>query len=287
MCGIVGYIGKENAADVLLDGLRRLEYRGYDSAGLAVYDGKDLSFRRSVGKLSALEEVLRKEPVRGTAGIGHTRWATHGLPTEENAHPHRDASGRVAVVHNGIIENYAALKSDLRGRGWKFVSQTDTEAVAHLISEALKKKDPKEGPRAFVEGVREALKLVRGAYALGIVSADYPDVVMGAKQECPLIVGVGDGELFLASDVPAVLNRTRRVIFLDDGELVVLTRTGYEVFKIATGELVQKKVTNVTWDAIQAEKSGYRHFMLKEIHEQPLAIDDTLRGRYNVDDFTV
>jgi glutamine---fructose-6-phosphate transaminase (isomerizing) len=287
MCGIVGYIGKENASDVLIDGLRRLEYRGYDSAGVVVVDGKDLDVRRSVGKLSALEGVLRKEPLSGHVGVGHTRWATHGSPTEENAHPHRDASGRVAVVHNGIIENYAALKADLRGKGCSFVSQTDTEAVVHLISQALKKQDPKRGPRAFAEAVMEALKEVKGAYALGIVSADYPDVIIGARKECPLIVGVGDGEHFLASDIPAVLSRTRRVVFLEDGELVILTRDGFEVLKTATADPVVKKVMNVTWDAIQAEKGGYRHFMIKEIHEQPRAIEDTLRGRYNVDDFSV
>jgi glucosamine--fructose-6-phosphate aminotransferase (isomerizing) len=287
MCGIVGYVGNENASEVLLDGLRRLEYRGYDSAGMVVLDGKALSIRRSVGKLAALEAVLRREPLSGSMGIGHTRWATHGRPTEENAHPHRDASGRVAVVHNGIIENYPVLKANLRERGCVFTSQTDTEAVVHLIAEVLKGKNPKDGPRAFADGVMEALKEVRGAYALGIVSADYPDVVIGARKECPLIVGVGDGEYFLASDIPAILNRTRRVVFMEDGELAILTKTGYEILKIATGEVVTKKVTNVTWDAIQAEKSGYRHFMLKEIHEQPRAIEDTLLGRYDVDDFSV
>ena len=286
MCGIVGYIGKNEASDVLLDGLRRLEYRGYDSAGMVVLDGGRLDIRRSVGKLMNLEALLKKEPLRGGAGVGHTRWATHGRPSEENAHPHRDATGRVVVVHNGIIENYTTLKAGLVARGVRFASQTDTEVVAHLVGEAIARRRSKAALSAdqFVEAVREALSEVKGTYALGIVSADCPGVVLGARRECPLLIGVGEGENFLASDAPAILSRTREAVFLQDGDMAVLTADAYRVISIDTGRPVERKKVHLPWDPLQAEKAGYRHFMLKEIHEQPRALEDTLRGRLSLDD---
>ncbi|MBL0059256.1 MAG: glutamine--fructose-6-phosphate transaminase (isomerizing) [Elusimicrobia bacterium] len=290
MCGIVGYIGPEEAADVLLDGLRRLEYRGYDSAGMVVLNGSAMDIRRSVGKLVNLEKLLKKSPLAGHSGVGHTRWATHGRPSEENAHPHRDVTGRVVVVHNGIIENYMSLKAGLQARGVKFVSQTDTEVVAHLVGEAIvrrKRSSTALSPADFLEAVREALSELKGTYALGIVSADCPDVVIGARRECPLLVGVGEKEFFLASDAPAILSRTRNAIFLQDGDLALLTREGVQLFSIDTGRPVERPTTHLPWDALQAEKSGYRHFMLKEIHEQSRALEDTLRGRLNLDEVKV
>jgi glucosamine--fructose-6-phosphate aminotransferase (isomerizing) len=286
MCGIVGYIGKQSASEVLVDGLRRLEYRGYDSAGVvSIADGR-LELRRSVGKLAALETLLAKQPLPGQIGIGHTRWATHGRPSEENAHPHRDCSGRLVVVHNGIIENYLSLKADLAQKGHRFESQTDTEVVAHLIEETLKKNKP-EGPEAYVQSILEALRQIQGAYALGILSADHPDMILGARKECPLICGLGEGEFYLASDIPAILSRTRETVFLEDGELAVLTREAVRVRRIQDGAAVERKATHIAWDPIQAEKAGYRHFMLKEIHEQPRTVEDTLRGRLNLDDWQV
>jgi len=287
MCGIVGYIGKEEASNILLDGLRRLEYRGYDSAGLVVYKEGALGLRRSVGKLGALVDLLHKEPLSGRTGIGHTRWATHGRPSEENAHPHRDCTGRVVVVHNGIIENYMALKETLAARGHKFTSQTDTEVLAHLIEESLKGaglNGKKADEEALLAAVRDALQKVQGAYALGVISADVPDVIIGARRDCPLILGLGENEYLLASDVPAILHRTRQAVPLAEGEVAVLNPKGYRVVRLEDGQKVEKKITNITWDPVQAEKSGYRHFMLKEIHEQPRTIEDTLRGRINLDD---
>ncbi len=287
MCGIVGYVGKDNAGDVLLDGLRRLEYRGYDSAGVVVRGPKGLEVRRSVGKLGGLETLLRRHPMEGTVGIGHTRWATHGRPTEENAHPHRDCTGKVVLVHNGIVENYTELKAGLAEQGHVFASRTDTEVVAHLIEETLKSSKKELTTEALVDAVRKVLARLVGTYTLGILHADCPDVVIGARKESPLIVGLGEGENFLASDVPAILARTRRVIFLEDGDMAVLERDRCRLMRIDTGEKIERKVTTVLWDALQAEKSGYRHFMLKEIHEQPRAIEDTLRGRLNLDDVQV
>ncbi len=297
MCGIVGYIGRQNAGDVLLDGLRRLEYRGYDSAGMVVASNQGLDLRRSVGKLATLESLLRKKPLQGRAGLGHTRWATHGRPSEDNAHPHRDCTGRLVVVHNGIIENYPALKAELLSKGHKFTSQTDTEVVAHLLEEALQPKDPSKkrgkGPAAapseqeFLEAVRRVLKRLEGAYALGILWADMPETIVGARKDCPLILGVGEKEYLLASDVPALLPRTKDTVFLDEGDVAVLTPRGYRVVRADTGQPVKKNVVRVTWDSLQAEKSGYRHFMLKEIHEQPRTIEDTLRGRLDLDDWRV
>lgn len=290
MCGIVGYIGEQEAGDVLLDGLRRLEYRGYDSAGMVVLNGPALDLRRSVGKLHHLEALLKKSPLSGHVGVGHTRWATHGRPSEENAHPHRDATGRVVVVHNGIIENYASLKTGLQARGIKFESQTDTEVVAHLVGEAIARRrssSSRLSPEAFREAVREALSEIKGTYALGIVSADCPEVIIGARRECPLLVGVGDKEFFLASDAPAILAYTRNAIFLQDGDLALLSRDGVQLFSIDTGLPVERKTTHLPWDALQAEKAGYRHFMLKEIHEQPRALEDSLRGRLSVEELRV
>lgn len=290
MCGIVGYIGKENAADVLLDGLRRLEYRGYDSAGMVVLDGNAVGIRRSVGKLSNLELNLKHAPLAGHAGVGHTRWATHGRPSEENAHPHRDGTGRVVVVHNGIIENYMSLKSGLQARGVKFESQTDTEVVAHLVGQAVARRRGGEGvltPALFVEAVREALSEIKGTYALGIVSADCPGVVIGARRECPLLLGIGENEYFLASDAPAILAHTREAVFLQDGDLALLTPESVSIVSIETGRPVDRKATHLPWDPLQAEKAGYRHFMLKEIHEQPRSLEDTLRGRLNLDELKV
>jgi glutamine---fructose-6-phosphate transaminase (isomerizing) len=290
MCGIVGYIGERNASEMLLDGLKRLEYRGYDSAGMVVLkQNGGLSLRRSVGKLGALESLLKAEPLLGQVGVGHTRWATHGRPSEDNAHPHQDCTGRVVVVHNGIVENYSALKSELQAKGHAFKSQTDTEVLAHLIEESLAARAGR-GPvdeRALVEALRDALKRVRGAYALGVLCADVPDTILGARMDCPLILGLGQGEFLLASDVPAILHRTRDAVILGEGELAVLTRGGYRVLSLETGEPVEKKATRISWDPIQAEKAGYRHFMLKEIHEQPRTVEDTLRGRTAPDDWKV
>lgn len=286
MCGIVGYIGKENASDILIDGLRRLEYRGYDSAGVVAVKDGSFDLRRSVGKLSSLESLLRKEPLSGQVGIGHTRWATHGRPSEENAHPHRDTAGRVVVVHNGIVENYAALRADLSAKGHKFVSQTDTEVIPHLIAEGLKAHGGKKIDEiTFVEVVRAALKELHGAFALGILCTDLPDVIIGARKDCPLILGIGENELLLASDVPAILHRTRDAVMLEDGDVAVLNRQGYRVLRADTGAPVDKKPVRIMWDPVQAEKSGYRHFMLKEIHEQPRTIEDTLLSRVAAEDW--
>lgn len=270
MCGIVGYIGKENAEAILLDGLKRLEYRGYDSAGLAIIDGRKVEVRRSVGKLLHLEDKVRERPIRGCIGIGHTRWATHGRPTEENAHPHIE--GGVAVVHNGIIENYLAIKEVLKKEGAVFKSETDTEVLSHLISRQMK------AGKELETSTREALKQVRGSYAIAVISSQEPDTLVGARMECPLVVGLGDGEYYLASDVPAILHRTRRMIFLEDGEVVILNKRGMRVTTL-DGKEVKKVPRVIDWSPVMAEKGGYKHFMLKEIFEQSRAITDTFRSR--------
>ena len=221
MCGIVGYIGTKEASDILLDGLKRLEYRGYDSAGIAIIDSKKIEVRRSIGKLVNLEQKVHSHPVKGHIGIGHTRWATHGRPSEENAHPHIEAG--VAVVHNGIIENYLPLKEALQKQGAVFKSETDTEVLAHLIAQQIK------AGKGLEDSVRETLKQVKGAYAIVVLSKDEPDKIVGAKMECPLVVGIGDGEGFIASDIPAILNRTRQVIFLEDGEIVTVNKKEVQV----------------------------------------------------------
>jgi glucosamine--fructose-6-phosphate aminotransferase (isomerizing) len=268
MCGIIGYIGGDNAVPILIEGLKRLEYRGYDSAGIAVINDAHLAIRKAVGKLKNLEEVVGNDPPTGTIGIGHTRWATHGRVTELNAHPH-EASGFV-LVHNGIIENYLALKEKLSAEGHDFRTETDTEVIVHLIA--------KHFTGDLTAAVHLALQEVVGAYAIAVLSTDDPNTVVGARSGCPLVVGLGQGAYFLASDVPAVLNHTREVIFLDDGEVATLTREGVRVSSL-DGHAVGKEIRHVTWDPIMAEKGGYKHFMLKEIFEQPRAVLDTFRGR--------
>ncbi len=274
MCGIIAYVGTEECAPILLDGLRRLEYRGYDSAGVAVHDGSGLQVRRAAGKLSALGDVLARDPAHGTTGIGHTRWATHGKPSEHNAHPH--VSGDVAVVHNGIIENHVELKAALRAQGREFKSDTDTEIVAHLVD-----LHTTRGLDLF-DAVKATLAQIRGAYAIAVLTRSDPSRVVLAKQASPLVLGVGEGVMLAASDVPALLAHTRDVIFLDDGEVAEISRKGARVETLA-GERVDRAPQRITWSLMQAERGGYKHFMLKEIHEQPRAIEDTLRGRVRLE----
>jgi glucosamine--fructose-6-phosphate aminotransferase (isomerizing) len=273
MCGIVGYVGEKDAVGIIVDGLRRLEYRGYDSAGVAVLEGGVLQVRRAPGRLKALEAVLREQPISGTLGIGHTRWATHGRPSEENAHPHTDCSGSLVVVHNGILENYVDLKERLASAGHTFRSETDTEVLAHLVEHHL------SGQGSLEAAVRAALREVRGSYAIGVVAAAAPDRLVAAKQGAgSVVVGLGQGEMFIASDIPAILTHTRDVIILEDGEIAVVTADRAEVSTL-DGRPVQRDPLRIQWDPIMAEKGGYRHFMLKEIYEQPRAIADTFRGR--------
>ena len=333
MCGIVGYIGPQSVVPVIIEGLRRLEYRGYDSAGIAVAGGPDgLALRRAPGKLRNLETVIDEAPIDGSFGIGHTRWATHGRPTEENAHPHRDGSGTLVVVHNGIVENYLTLKNDLIAKGHKFVSETDTEIIAHLIEDELNQAaeatgrgngaqnrsrhpdlngrhpERSEGPLhsagtgtaspdantaeavltlakpaiPLEEAVRRAVKRITGAFAIGVLSAHEPNKLVAARMGPPAVIGIGDGEFFLASDVPGILHHTRNIHFLADGELAVLTAEGVHLTDFQ-GAPIPLKVQRITWDPIQAEKAGYKHFMLKEINEQPRAIRDTTLGRVSLD----
>ncbi len=276
MCGIVGYVGPKECASILVEGLRRLEYRGYDSAGLAIQPGpgKPVNVLRAVGKLANLDAALRENPLKGTCGIGHTRWATHGRPSERNAHPH--VSGDVAVVHNGIIENHLALRKELTAAGVTFSSDTDTEIVAHLINGALKR-----GAASLEAAVRESLGRVEGAYAIAVVSASAPDEIIVAKHDSPLVLGVGNGESFCASDIPALLAHTRDVILLLDGEMAVL-RAGGITLSTVKGEPVTRASKRIDWSPTQAEKGGFKHFMLKEIHEQPRSVEDTLRGRIDL-----
>jgi glucosamine--fructose-6-phosphate aminotransferase (isomerizing) len=273
MCGIVGYIGSAGATGLILDGLKRLEYRGYDSAGVAVVADGVLQVRRSAGRLRNLEAVLRERPLDGPLGIGHTRWATHGRPSEENAHPHTDCTGSIVVVHNGILENYMPIKTTLQAAGHTFKSETDTEVLAHLVEQHWAEAG------GLAEAVRRALQEVRGAYAVGVVSDREPDALVAAKTGAGgVVVGLGEGEYFVASDVPAILAHTRDVLVLEDGEMAVVTRQGVRLMTLG-GRPVERSVTHITWDPIMAEKGGYRHFMLKEIYEQPRAITDTFRGR--------
>jgi glucosamine--fructose-6-phosphate aminotransferase (isomerizing) len=274
MCGIVGYVGSKNAAPIIVDGLRKLEYRGYDSAGIAIHDGKGIEIIRTLGKLVKLSDALEKRPLTGTTGIGHTRWATHGRPSEVNAHPH--AAGPVAVVHNGIIENHVAVRAELEAQGIKFLSDTDTEIIAHLIHRELT-----QGAPNLFEAVRKALTHVVGAYAIAIVSRDEPGVVVAARFGSPLVVGIGEDEMLCGSDVTALLSHTRNMVFLEDGDVVELKQSGYRI-ETVTGTKVERKVKRIDWSAVQAEKSGFKHFMLKEIHEQPDAIEATLRGRIDL-----
>ena len=274
MCGIVGYIGQRQAVPIILDGLKRLEYRGYDSAGIAVLEGENgssnLVVRRASGKLRNLEEVVRANPLEGTYGIGHTRWATHGRPTEENAHPHRDSKGNLVVVHNGIVENYLELKHELEAAGHVFVSQTDTEVIAHLIEKHFKGK--------LEDAVRRAVGEIRGVFAIAVISKLDPHKIVAARSGPPAVVGLGDGEYFIASDVPAILNHTRDILFLGDGEMAVLTADGVQLTDFA-GQQIKRAVQRILWDPIMAEKGGYKHFMLKEIYEQPRSVRDTMLGR--------
>src|SRR5580693_2332408 len=271
MCGIVGYIGPRKAVPIIIDGLRRLEYRGYDSAGLAVLENNNgLSVRRASGKLRNLEDVLRLNPVDGPYGIGHTRWATHGRPTEENAHPHKDCRGEIVVVHNGIVENYLQLKRELMEEGHRFCTETDTEVIAHLIE--------KHYDGNLENAVRDAVRQLTGVFALSVISSKDPNKIVAARSGPPVVVGLGDGEYFVASDVPAILSHTRDMFFLADGDLAILTPEGVHLTDF-NGRAVKRAVTHILWDPIMAEKGGYKHFILKEIFEQPRAVRDTILGR--------
>jgi glucosamine--fructose-6-phosphate aminotransferase (isomerizing) len=282
MCGIVGYVGKKQVVPVILEGLRRLEYRGYDSAGIAVAgNGSGLQVRRAEGKLCNLENLVRLKPLTGTYGIGHTRWATHGSPTEENAHPHTDCSARIVVVHNGIIENYLPLKRRLIGEGHQFRTQTDTEVLAHLIEKHLYHRI--HGPRpSLEEAVRAAIKEIQGVFAMAAIASDEPEKIVAARNGPPAVIGLGDQEYFIASDLPPILKHTRDLFFLQDGDIAVITPERVCITDFENRPLT-REVQHVTWDPVMAEKGGFRHFMLKEIHEQPRAIRDTTRGRIAID----
>ena len=273
MCGIVGYIGDKDAQPVLLSGLKRLEYRGYDSAGMCIFLGpkQSLSVRKLAGKVHELEDLLKRKPVSGNLGIAHNRWATHGAPNQDNAHPHLDCKGEIALVHNGIIENYAKLKEELIKEGHHFKSQTDTEVIVHLI-EKYYQGVPLEA------AVRQALSKLEGSFAIGVISKREPDKLVGARAGSPLIIGLGKNENFLASDVPAILEYTKDIVYLNEREIVLLTRSGFKVFDLQ-GKEVRKQVSRINWDIAQAEKQGYKHFMLKEINEQPVIIENFLNAR--------
>ena len=275
MCGIVGYVGPELAAPIIVEGLRRLEYRGYDSAGIAVHDGADIQIVRALGKLRALSEALGTKPLDGTVGVGHTRWATHGRPSEENAHPH--VAGGVAVVHNGIIENHTALRRELTDAGVVFSSDTDSEIFAHLVHLALE-----DGADGLMGAVRKALSRVEGAYAIAVVSQAEPKRIVAARHGSPLVVGRGEGEMLCGSDIAALLSHTRDMVFLEDGDIVELSIDAIRIETIS-GQPVDRPVKRIDWSPVMAERGGYKHFMLKEIHEQPDAIAATLRGRIDLD----
>ena len=276
MCGIVGYIGKRNAVPILIEGLRRLEYRGYDSTGIAFYENGNIVLRKTAGKLANLESIIRDHNYESHLGIGHTRWATHGKPSDINAHPHSDCSGKVMVVHNGIIENYLSLKKTLIAEGHVFRSETDTEVIAHLIERYLHDGN-------LLEAVRKALHKVKGTYALAVISNADPDKIIAARKGSPLIIGWGKEEYLLASDVPAILNYTKDAIFLNDNEVVVLHKNGVEITDLENGYFRPERIYQIPWNPELAEKNGYPHFMLKEIHEQPQAIRNTCSGRINLD----
>ncbi len=278
MCGIVGYVGEKQAANFLLDGLTKLEYRGYDSAGIAVFDGKKIDVEKSVGRLAALKEKIKGHTPQGVVGIGHTRWATHGRPSDVNAHPHTDCSGKFAIVHNGIIENFMSLKEELMAKGHKFVSETDTEVVAHLI------EDVYDGD--FLKAVNKVLDRIEGSYSLVFMCQDHPDMLICTKKDNPLVIGLGEGENFIASDIPAIIAYTRRTYIMNDGEIAVVKKDGIWITD-RKGNPITKKVFEVNWNAEAAEKGGYEHFMLKEIHEQPKAVRDTISPRLNKDNTAV
>jgi glucosamine--fructose-6-phosphate aminotransferase (isomerizing) len=275
MCGIIGYIGSKPVVPVLIEGLRRMEYRGYDSAGVALVSPEGISLRRSAGKLANLENAIRIEPVDGLYGVGHTRWATHGRPTEENAHPHRDCTGRIVVVHNGIIENYLELKKELQSQGHEFKTETDTEIVAHLVEREMRDD-------GLENAVRRALVYLRGMFAIVLVSVEDPEKIVAVRNGPPIVVGLGKDEFFVASDIPAILAHTRDVVFLGDEEMAIITRSGVQ-FTDYAGGAVSKTTQRVLWDPIAAEKGGHKHFMLKEIFEQPTAARDTILGRVSLD----
>ncbi len=287
MCGIVGYVGKKRVVPVIIEGLRKLEYRGYDSAGIAVAgcgngDSSNgaLQLRRAEGKLRNLEEAIRLKPIDGTYGIGHTRWATHGRPTEENAHPHRDCTGKIVVVHNGIVENYLSLKKKLIEEGHKFSTETDTEVIAHLIEKTLAQSNGHK--ITLEEAVRKTVKQLSGVFALGVLSEDDPNKLIAARNGPPVVIGMGDNEYFVASDVTALLSHTRDIYFLHDGDMAILTPEGVKLTDF-DGKPVAREIQHVTWDPIMAEKGGFKHFMLKEIYEQPRAVRDTTLGRVSLD----
>lgn len=259
MCGIVGYIGKRDSQDILIEGLKKLEYRGYDSAGIAVFTTNGLEIKKSKGRLAVLEEKLRDEPLQGSVGIGHTRWATHGKPSDVNSHPHTDNSAKFSVVHNGIVENYLDLKEELTAKGHRFVSETDTEVISHLVAD--------EYDGNIVEAVQRAVKRMRGAFALGVLTEFEPERLVAVRFASPLVIGVGEGENFIGSDIPAILEHTRNVYILNDGEMAVLTRDGVELMT-TEGEFISKEIYHVDWDLVTAEKAGFDHFMLKEIYER-------------------
>jgi glucosamine--fructose-6-phosphate aminotransferase (isomerizing) len=275
MCGIVGYVGTRQATPILIGGLRKLEYRGYDSAGVAVWSGGEGRAVRCRGKLSGLEEKLQKEPAPGTIGIGHTRWATHGRPSDENAHPHK--AGNISVIHNGIIENHLALRAELAAAGAKFTSETDTELFAHLLDRIMK-----AGAPDLTAAVREALKKVHGAYAFVVMNDKDPDTLVAAKNASPMVVGLGEGENYIASDVTAILSETRKILFIEEGEIVTVTRDKVAITDF-DGKPKQRDAKVITWSATQAEKGGFKHYMLKEIHEQPRSVADTLVGRVDLE----
>ena len=278
MCGIVGYVGEKQVADFLIDGLTKLEYRGYDSAGIAVFDGEKINVEKAVGRLAALKDKIKGHVPQGVMGIGHTRWATHGRPSDVNSHPHTDCSGKFAIVHNGIIENYMSLKEELIEKGHKFVSETDTEVVAHLLEELY--------TGDFVEAVRGVLNRIEGSYSLAFMCQDYPDELICTKKDNPLIVGLGEGENFIASDIPAIIAYTRRTYIMNDGEIAIVKKDSIWVTD-RKGNPITKKVFEVNWNAEAAEKGGYEHFMLKEIHEQPKAVRDTISPRLSKDNTKV
>jgi glutamine---fructose-6-phosphate transaminase (isomerizing) len=283
MCGIVGYVGKKRVVPVIIDGLRKLEYRGYDSAGIAVAGNGtgEMQVRRAEGKLRNLEEVIRLKPLDGTYGIGHTRWATHGRPTEENAHPHRDCTGKIVVVHNGIVENYLRLKKELIAEGHKFVTETDTEVIAHLVEKEFFSTSNGHRP-SLEEAVRKTVKQLTGVFALGVISEPDPNKIVAARNGPPAVIGLGNDEYFVASDVPAILDHTRDLFFLHDGDLAVVTPEGVKVTDFE-GKPVTRDIQHVTWDPLMAEKGGYKHFMLKEMYEQPWAVRETALGRVSQD----
>jgi glutamine---fructose-6-phosphate transaminase (isomerizing) len=283
MCGIVGYVGNKRVVPVIIDGLKRLEYRGYDSAGIAVAgNGDGLQVRRAEGKLRNLEEAIRLKPLDGTYGIGHTRWATHGRPTEENAHPHRDCTGNIVVVHNGIIENYVALKKKLADEGHKFTTETDTEVIAHLVEKYRFGKGNGAGSHSLEEAVRKTVNELAGVFAIAVICTTEPNKIVAARNGPPAVIGLGKDEYFVASDIPAVLYHTRDVFFLADGDLAVITKAGVKLSDFS-GKPIERQVQHITWDPILAEKGGFKHFMLKEIYEQPRAVRETAMGRMSLD----